>query len=197
MEDTIADWIQRYGYGAVFPAVLTDPAGIPWAWIFLMLWAHEAQRNPTILLLIGFCTLWACDLALYGIGATWGTKLLDWLQKRRPAWKDTLESARDQLHKRGALTVIVGRYLPLLGRWIGLGAGIAHVPFPAFLLYSAIGAAISAFGFGVPAYLLGRRLVDNPVFFQIAIGVCVVGMLAGLVACLWTARRSKSHKSTA
>ncbi len=35
-------WTEDYGYHAVVPALLIDPAGVPWAWIFLMLLAAEA-----------------------------------------------------------------------------------------------------------------------------------------------------------
>ena len=196
LETQILEWLTRYGYGAALPAVLSDPAGIPWAWVFLMLLAQEAGKNVTLLLFIGFAALWACDLILYFIGARWGTRLVEWLETKRPSWKENLDKIRSQVQQRGALAIIIGRYLPLVGRWMGLGAGIARVPTAQFVLYSAIGAAFSAFGFGIPAHLLGRQIVDHPRLMPIAIAICAAGMLSGVLFMVLSAWRSKSRKTT-
>ena len=116
LEPQILDWLSRFGYGAALPAVLSDPAGIPWAWVFLMLLAQEAGKNVVVMLLLGFTTLWGCDLLLYFVGARWGTKLLVWLEGHRPAWKNTLDNARDQLQKRAALALSIGGHVRLGGR---------------------------------------------------------------------------------
>ncbi len=194
LEPQILDWLNSYGYGAALPAVLSDPAGIPWAWVFLMLLAQKAGKNVTVMLFLGFGTLWTCDLLLYLIGARWGTKLIALLAEKRPSWKEVLDKAGAQMQKRGAFAVIIGRYLPLVGRWVGLGAGMAHVPPGRFALYSAIGAALSAFGFGIPAHLLGRQIVDNPLLMPLALGCCVVGMFGGLLVMAIHAWRSKNRK---
>ncbi|RYG53153.1 hypothetical protein EON80_33015 [bacterium] len=73
-----------------------------------------------------------------------------------------------------------------------LAAGMANVPAGKFLVYSGIGAAISAFGFGIPASLLGRQIVGNPLLMPLAMGCCIVGMLGGVLFMGWTAWRSKS-----
>ena len=194
LEPQILGWLAHYGYGAAIPAVLSDPAGIPWAWVFLMLLAQEAGKNVALMLVIGFTSLWACDLALYFIGARWGTRLVAWLETKRPNWKQTLDNARSQMQQRGALAIIVGRYLPLMGRWMGLAAGVAHVPPSQFLPSSAIGAALCAFGFGIPAHLLGRQIVGNPLLMPIALAVCVAGMLGGALFLAINAWRSKNRK---
>ncbi len=191
LELQIVDWLSRYGYGAALPAVLSDPAGIPWAWVFLMLLAKGAGKSVTVMLFLGFGALWAWDLGLYFVGAKWGTNLLEWLSRTRPTWKKTLDGACDTIQKRGALAVIIGRYLPFVGRWVGLGAGISRVPVVSFLCYSAIGAALSAFGFGIPAHLLGRQIVGHPLLMPLALGCCLVGMLGGLVALGWSAWKKK------
>ena len=194
LEPQILEWLARYGYGAALPAVLSDPAGIPWAWVFLMLLAQEAGKNVALMLFIGFGSLWACDLGLYFIGAKWGTRLVAWLETKRPQWKDTLDKARSQMQQRGALAIIIGRYLPLAGRWMGLAAGVAHVPPSQFLPSSAIGAALCAFGFGIPAHLLGRQIVGHPLLMPVAIGICAAGMLGGVLFMAISAWRSKSRK---
>jgi membrane-associated protein len=191
MEAHIVDWLARYGYGAGALAVLSDATGIPWAWVFVMLLAQQAGKSVIGMLLVGFFTLFAWDVALYFVGWKWGTRLLDWLQTRKPKWEQTLETARTQVGKRGALAVIVGRYLPFIGRWVGMGAGMAGVPPLPFALYSLLGCAISAFGFGIPAHFLGRQFVDNPLVKQGMLIACSVGVLSGVLVLVWNAVRSR------
>ncbi len=38
-------WVAQYGFHAVVPTLLADPAGVPWAWIFLILFAGAAGLN--------------------------------------------------------------------------------------------------------------------------------------------------------
>ncbi|RYX85467.1 hypothetical protein EON83_05740 [bacterium] len=194
LEPQIVEWLARFGYGAAVPAVLSDPAGIPWAWIFLMLLAEEAGKNIVVMLWLGFASLWGCDLVLYFIGAKWGTKLVSWLERKRPTWKDTLDTSRSHMQKNGAIAVIMGRYLPFVGRWVGLGAGMAHIPAGKFTFYSAIGAALSAFGFGIPAHLLGHEIVGHPLLMPLAIVCCAIGMFGGLIVMALSAWRSKNRK---
>ena len=199
MEAHIVDWLARYGYGAGALAVLSDATGIPWAWVFVMLLAGQAGKSVIGMLLVGFSTLFAWDVVLYFVGWKWGTRLLEWLQTRKPKWRQTLETARCEVGKRGALAVIVGRYLPFIGRWVGMGAGMARVPPLRFALYSLLGCALSAFGFGIPAHLLGRQLIDNPLVKQWMLIACAFGILSGVLVLVWNAVRSrlKARKSVA
>jgi hypothetical protein len=33
-KNSALEWTNSYGYGAVVPALLLDPGGVPWPWIF-------------------------------------------------------------------------------------------------------------------------------------------------------------------
>ncbi len=193
LEKSIQVWIAHYGYHAVPFALLTDPAGIPWAWIFLMLLAEEARKNVALMLFYGFFVLMAFDHILYWVGALGGQKLVRRVCKNKPNWAQNFNGAREQIHKRGAIAVIFGRYLPLVGRWIGLGAGLGAMNYAKFSLYDAIGAAISAFGFGLLAHFVGRKTIEHPYFYPIVIGAMILAILTAAVGCgigWWKSRRS-------
>ncbi len=194
LEPTIQAWIRAYGYHAVPLAVLADPAGVPWAWIFLMLLAEEGRKNIWLMLLYGFAVLSAFDHALYWIGIVGDKALLKWLGRKSPDWRDKFIAARTAVAKHRALAVIFGRYLPLVGRFMGIGAGLADVPYPKFILFDAIGAALSVFGFGLAAHFAGRQLLDEPWFFKSLPFVFVGGVAVTL---LWLFLRSRMAKPAA
>lgn len=192
LEKSIQLLVAQYGYHAVPFALLTDPAGIPWAWIFLLLLAEEAKKNVTLMLFYGFFVLMAFDHVLYWVGALGGQKLVQKVCAKKPDWAPMFETARDNIHKHGALAVIFGRYLPLVGRWMGVGAGLSAMNYAKFSLYDAIGAAISAFGFGLVAHFVGRKTIEHPNFYPIVIGamVCVtIVTLVGIGISWWKSRQ--------
>lgn len=197
-EQEIQTLVAQYGYHAVPFALLTDPAGIPWAWIFLLLLAEEGKKNVPLMLVYGFAVLMAFDHILYWLGALGGQKLVRKICAKKPDWAPMFDGARENIHKRGALAVIFGRYLPLVGRWMGLGAGLAAMNYAKFSLYDALGAAISAFGFGLVAHFVGRKTIEHPNFYPIVVGAMVlvtVFSVAGVGIAWWRKRRDEAQIS--
>jgi membrane-associated protein len=195
LERSLNEWIAQYGYHAVPFALLSDPAGIPWAWIFLMLLAEEAHKNVTLMLFYGFGVLMAADHVLYWVGAYGGQKLVNRVCASRPKWAENFSTSRQNIKKHGAMAVVFGRYLPLVGRWMGLGAGLAGMNYAKFSLYDAIGAALSAFGFGLVAHFVGRKTIEHPYFYPILVGVVVVATVFTVLGCViswWKARQCQA-----
>jgi membrane protein DedA with SNARE-associated domain len=181
----IREFLKNYGYHAVPFALLYDPAGIPWAWIFLMLLAEEAGKNIPLMLIYGFGVLMLFDHILYWGGLLGGRRFVRYVGKKRPAWKPTLKATRKSVRTKGALAVIFGRYLPFIGRWMGVGAGMAGMNYLRFSIYDAIGAALSAFGFGLAAHFIGRKIVNLPYFEAGIAGLFVAGLLFGVIGAAW------------
>lgn len=175
----------QYGYHAVPFLLLADPAGVPWGWIFLLLLAGEAGKNIPILLFYGLFVLIAFDHALYWLGLLGGRKLVRWVGRKKPSWKAPLRAARRNVRDRGTLAVIFGRYLPFIGRYVGLGAGLSGMNYVRFAVYDLAGAGLTVFGFGVGSHLIGKQAIKNPIYFQIAVIVAFLGLLSGIVSVLW------------
>ncbi len=197
LEKSIQHLVTHYGYHAVPIALFVDATGIPWAWIFLLLLASEAKLNVALMLVYGFAVLMAFDHILYWVGALGGPKMVRKICAKKPDWAPAFQTTRDNIHKRGALAVIFGRYLPYAGRFMGLGAGLSAMNYAKFSLYDAIGAAISAFGFGLVAHIIGRKTIENPNFYPVILGamVCVtVVSLAGIGISWWKSRQNKQEE---
>ena len=156
----------QYGYHAVVPTLLADPAGVPWAWIFLILFAGAAGLKVPAMLFYGFLVLSAFDHALYWIALKGGRPLVNKIGKRFPKVAVTLEKSEEAMRGRGIWAVTLGRYLPIIGRWVGAGAGLANVPYVRFALFDALGVGLTVIGFGLPTYLIGEQIMGEPWFPQ-------------------------------
>jgi len=187
--------LRDWGNWAVAPALLVDQTGIPWLWIFVMLLAEKAGRNVLLLLLLGMAVVTAFDHALYWIGAWGGRPLVGKIGNRFPRFAAAIVQAENAVRGRGVWTLVAGRFLPILGRWVGLAAGLVQLPYARFTFYNAIGSGITVVGFGLLAHFVGEKTVDQP-WFGRALGLLFIGGMA-LMAVLvlagwWRSRRAQS-----
>src|SRR5207249_9334472 len=80
---------------------------------------------------------------LYGVGR-WGgeTRIGGWLD-RYGKWmllsREDLQSSRTWFRKYGSISVMVARVIPGMRTIVSVPAGLAHMPYPQFLLFTAIG----------------------------------------------------------
>lgn len=196
--DTILGWTQSYGYHAVVPTLVVDPAGVPWAWIFLMLIAGEAKLNIPFMLAYGFAILTITDHLLYAVGYFGGRPLMNSLGVRWPKIAGAMLASENAMRGKGIWMVAFGRYLPVVGRWVGTGAALANVSYTRFLLYDAIGVGLTVVGFGAAAHLIGREIIGFSWFPQaVLIAYIASTVLTALITCygLWRAKRSKAQSS--
>jgi membrane protein DedA with SNARE-associated domain len=186
-------WTGQYGYHAVIPALLVDPAGVPWAWIFLMLLAQEAGKSLPLMLGYGFVVLYLSDHLLYWIGAIGGRRLVQKLEPRWPKLGQAIHGAEAVVRERDLFAVTFGRYLPFVGRWAGLGAGMANVPYARFAFFDAIGVVITVFGFGLMASWVGRKTLDSPYFHQMVACTFIGGTVLTILYVAWQGWRTRRN----
>jgi len=188
------EWTRDYGYHAVVPALLADPAGVPWAWIFLMLLAAEAGRSLWLLFAYGIVVISLADHALYWLGRAGHHSLLPRLVKRWPKLQESFDGAEQAVRRNVACAVIFGRYLPFVGRWVGIGAGLARVPYARFALFDAVGAFVTVVGFGIAAHLVGEKTLNAPWFPQALLAAFVGGTIFTLAGVWLGARKRKASE---
>jgi membrane protein DedA with SNARE-associated domain len=188
-------WTSHYGYHAVIPALLVDPAGVPWAWIFLMLLAGEAGKSLPLMFAYGFVVLYVSDHILYWLGAVGGRRLVQRLEPRWPKMAEAIHGAEAVVRERDFFAVTFGRYLPFVGRWAPLGAGMADVPFVRFAFLDAIGVAITVFGFGLMANWVGRKTINSPYFHQMVVCAFVGGTIVTIGYIMWQSWRARRQQA--
>jgi membrane protein DedA with SNARE-associated domain len=197
--DTILGFTHAYGYHAVVPTLLLDPAGVPWAWIFLMLIAGEAKLNIVLMLGYGFAVLTLLDHAFYAVGYFGGRPLLAKLAERWPKVAAAMTASEKAMRGKGVWMVAWGRYVPVVGRWVGTGAALANVPYLRFALFDLLGVSATVLGFGAAAHFIGREIIDYPWFSQAILGAYIFSTVAtALVTAfgIWRAKQRKAPNQT-
>ncbi|RIY03360.1 DedA family protein [Aureimonas flava] len=106
-------------------------------------------------------------LPWYYLGLWFGEERIIRLADRFGRWMtmtaEDVESADRWFRKYGLLAVLFGRLIPTVRTLISVPAGLARMPMPTFLLFSAIGTLIWTTGLALAGYLLAQQyeLVDQ------------------------------------
>jgi membrane protein DedA with SNARE-associated domain len=98
----------------------------------------------------------------------------------------------------GAITVFVGRLLPVVRAFIAFPAGLARMPMLKFQIYTFLGSWPWCFGLAYIGSVLGARWNSNPTFrkfFHDFDGVAAALVLAGFVWFVWVRWRERNGSS--
>ncbi|WP_028644169.1 DedA family protein [Nocardioides sp. URHA0020] len=143
---TIAPYIDDYGYVAVaviiFLGNLTLPAPAEATLVVSAIYTVSGDLSLVPVLVVAWLAAVLGECAAYAIGRYGGRPLAIRLGRRFGVTHDLLDRAEAFYERRGTVTVIVGRFIPLLRRANGLVAGITGLAWRRFLVANAIGAAI-------------------------------------------------------
>ena len=171
------------GYLALFLLVAGESAGLPipgeTSLSTAAVLASRGKLDIELVVLVAATAAVLGDNCGYAVGRLAGRPLLEreglGMRRRRMLLEQT---DRFYAH-RGALTVFVGRWLPVLRFTAALFAGVNHMPWRKFFVYNLAGGVCWSVSVGVLAYQLGTR-AGNTIEAVGAIGLVVVVLaLAG------------------
>ena len=158
--ETLQQWLQSWGYGVIFAAMLLENAGLP-------------LPGETVTLLGGYA---AGSGELHGLGvlaaaasgAILGDNIGYWVG-RRAGWDlilrvgrvlgqspEQLEQLRETFQRHAGKSVLLGRFVAVLRVVAGPMAGAVHMPYRRFLLCNTTGALLWASTMVSLAWLGGR-----------------------------------------
>ena len=128
----------------------------------------------------------------YEIGSRMGDRLFRARVLRRMPGGP--ERARTALRDRGALAVLLGRFVAFVRAVMPAAAGAVQVPYRTFLLYNVVGGIVWGVGYCLVGYLAGSAYsaVETRVGTGLAVAVAVVVLAAVAV---WVVRRRRSARS--
>lgn len=150
MENWITEVMNTYGYIGILLLIALENIfpPIPSEVILTFGGFMTTTSNMTIIGVIVFSTIGSVigAMALYGIGFLIDVKRLEkivdkWGRILRLTSKD-IHRANAWFHKFGGWAVFLGRLIPLIRSLISIPAGIAHMNFGLFLLFTTIGSLI-------------------------------------------------------
>ena len=88
----------------------------------------------------------------------------------------------ERFRSYGFVIVLVARFVFILRQLNGFVAGMMHMPWPRFVLYNAISAALWSAAYGVTAYFFGKALEhflheqSTLAIVLVAGSICAIGM---------------------
>lgn len=130
-------------------------------------------------------------LPWYYVGKHLGEERLKRLADRYGKWlgisAKEIGKARSWFDRHGGKTVFFCRLVPGVRTWISVPAGISHMPFVPFLLYSALGSLLWTGLLTYAGYALGANYSLVAKYIAPASKIVMVALLIALV--VWVVRR--------
>ncbi len=161
---------------------------------------------------LGHLTLWGvatagalgCNLGsviAYWVGAWGGRAAVERFGRFVLLSRRDLDRTTHYFEKYGAITVLIGRLLPVVRTFIALPAGIARMPQWRFHLYTFLGSWPWCFVLAYVGMRLGRAWDTDPrfkaIFHRFQVGV-EVAILAAIVWFVWShIRRGREEPAAA
>ncbi|HQU17257.1 MAG TPA: DedA family protein [Gammaproteobacteria bacterium] len=189
-------YLQHYGYGAVFVAVMVEGFGIPAPGETLMIAAAllAAQGKMSLAVLpVAWLAAVIGDNIGYAIGHFGGRRLVLRVGRRFGVRSKHFEKVEHFFHRYGGPLVAVARFFDVLRQLNGVVAGMAGMRWWRFLAYNALGALLWVGAWGGGAYFLGRHLdAALALFHHLALYVIAVGVVGLILVAGYLVGRDKT-----
>ncbi|MEQ2129647.1 VTT domain-containing protein [Caldanaerobacter subterraneus KAk] len=123
------------------------------------------------------------DTVNYHIGKFIGEKIyesenLKWIKKEH------LLEARDFYEKYGAITIVVGRFIPIIRTFVPFVAGIGQMRYFRFLFYNAFGGILWVSLFTLGGYFFGNLKIVKDHFGLVTIAIIVISVIPAITTFL-------------
>ena len=157
-----APYLDRYGYAAVFGALLLESFGLPLPGEAMLiagaaLAAEGGLRLAPLLACAWFAAVLGDNIG-FAIGHFGGRRLIVRYGARIGITESRLAAVETFFRRYGGGVVLVARFFALLRQLNGIVAGSVGMAWWRFLAYNAVGAALWVGAWGIGAYTIGERL---------------------------------------
>jgi membrane-associated protein len=199
--ESIQDFAQQYGYWAVFLGILLENIGLPipgetvtLAGGFL---AGNDQLNYWVVLADAVLGASLGGNIGYWIGRYGGWPLLLNVGRLVRVQEAQLVKLREQFSENAVKAVFGGRFVALLRVFASPLAGIVQMPYPKFLFYNTLGAAVWASVMVTLAFFAGQFLpLDKVVALASRFAlVTLIIVAAWIVVPLWLESRKAKQEA--
>ncbi len=200
----LAPVLDHYGYLAVGGLIMLEDFGVPapgeTVLIAAAVYAGSGRLNIVGIGLLAVLAAIVGDNIGYAIGYFGGRALVLRFGKYVLLTGERLEKAESFFARNGGKIVVVARFIEGLRQANGIIAGIAEMPWPRFLAFNALGAALWVGVWASVGYLAGdhiQTIYDGitrySLYLLIALAVVVVALI---VRAVLRRRRRSSARGT-
>ena len=193
------DWlavVDAIGYPAAGLGILVESSGVPFPGEGLLLaaaaWAAARHHSIVLVILFGFIGATAgADLGYY-LGYRGGRPFVERFGSLFRVRPEHIARAELFFARHGDRAILLARFVLGLRTWASMLAGMSHMPFWRFQVFSAIGGLVWAIVIGVAGYLLGSNLgLIETVVRDVGIGGLLIIAIVVVLAVLAQRRASR------
>lgn len=197
----VTQFIDRFGYGALFVAMAAGNIGIPVGTEAVMPIAGALAQKGHL------SSVWLVGLVgtlgevvgagiLYTIGFFGGRPFVARWGKYVGLSLHKLDIAHGFYERYGKKTVFICRFIPIIRGIASLPAGISQMQKRYFFTYTAAGSAIFCFGLALLGHSLGSQIHDVlPVIKAVGYGILGIVVVAAGVYAFMYYRSARAHRS--
>ncbi|RZU36576.1 membrane protein DedA with SNARE-associated domain [Streptomyces sp. BK022] len=197
----LAPLLGHYGYWAVGAVVFLEDFGVPAPGETILLaagvYAGAGRLNIVAVASIAFAAAVLGDNVGYVIGRTGGRAFVERWGRYILLTPKRFEAAEAFFRRHGGKIVTVARFVEGLRQANGIIAGTTGMPWPRFLAFNALGAALWVGLWSSLAYLAGSHITavyDEIVRYQRYVLIAVALLVAALVV-RHLARRRRARRN--
>lgn len=192
-------WVEDYGYAAIFVLMLLESALVPFpSEVTMLAGGFYAAEGSLDLFWVGFAGVMGNMVGswiAYALGRKTGRAVLDRYGRYVLIRSHDIDKAEMWWDRYGEAATFFSRLLPVIRTFISLPAGIAKMPLGKFSIYTFLGVVPWTYGLAYLGLVLGEnweRVLD---YFDLPT-LLIAGALMLLVA-VWYLRRRKQQKALA
>lgn len=142
--------------------------------------AGIGSMNIVTLLVVVYLAAVLGDTANYHIGKKVGNKILA-KEEVKFINKEYLIKAQTFYEKHGSMTIVVGRFIPILRTFVPFVAGVSKMNYSNFILYNIIGGGLWVSLFLGGGYLFGNLNFVKNNFSYVLIVIIIISLLPGVI----------------
>lgn len=134
------------------------------------------------------------DTANYHIGQKIGTKILE-KENVKFINKEYLNRAHSFYKKHGSMTIVLGRFIPIIRTFVPFVAGIGEMSYSKFIIYNMLGGFFWVTLFLGGGYFFGNLPFIKEHFSFVLIAIIIISVIPGIVAFIKEKRNGGNAES--
>ncbi|ADL51918.1 DedA family protein [Clostridium cellulovorans] len=151
----------------------------------------SGSLNIVTLFIVFYLAAVIGDTVNYHIGEKIGTKILE-KEKIPLINKEYIHKANAFYEKHGSMTIVIGRFIPIIRTFVPFVAGIGEMSYSKFITYNLLGGLLWVGLFLVGGYVFGDLPFIKEHFSYVLIAIIVISVIPGVIAYIKEKRASKA-----
>ena len=156
--------------------------------------AYMGSLNISTFFIIFFLAAVLGDTVNYYIGKKIGTEILE-KEKIKYINKKSLRKAHKFYEKHGSMTIVIGRFIPIIRTFVPFVAGIGEMSYLRFITYNIVGGFLWIILFLSGGYLFGNIPLVKNNFSFVLIAIIAISIIPAIIVFIYEKKNESNDKS--